>query len=145
VSAERFMRWSKLLLVLASFATFSQQVEAGPRQTVRQFIAAFNAHDSAAMARFVTEDVQWLSVSGGSIAIETNGKAALVAAMTGYFRSCPTCRSQLAEIIASRDRISAVEIASWRGKDGQKTQRSISVYELSGGLIKRVYYFPVES
>jgi hypothetical protein len=140
------MRWSTLLLLLlASLSALAQQAEVGPKQTVRQLIAAFNAHDSAAMARFVTEDVQWLSVSGESISIEAKGKAALVAAMTGYFQSCPTCRSELAEIIASRDRVSAVEIASWRGKNVQKTQRSLSVYELSGGLIKRVYYFPVES
>lgn len=131
-------------LLLASLPAFSQQSAAGHEQTVRSFIAAFNAHDAGAMSKFVADDVQWLSIDGSSISVETNGKAALVTAMNGYFQSCPTCRSQLAELIASRDRVSAVEVADWQGKDGPKTQRGISVYEFSGSLIKRVYYFPAE-
>jgi hypothetical protein len=96
------------------------------------------------MSQFVADDVQWLSVSGDSISVETNGKAALVSAMNGYFKSCPTCRSNLTALIASRDRVSAVEVANWQGKDGPKMQSGMAVYEFSGGLIKRVYYFPVE-
>jgi len=68
----------------------------------------------------------------------------LVSAMNGYFQSCPTCRSNLTALIASRDRVSAVEVANWQGKDGPKMQSGMAVYEFSGGLIKRVYYFPVE-
>ena len=131
-------------LLLASFSAFPQEPGAGHAQTVRSFIAAFNAHDSSAMSQFVADDVQWLSVSGDSISVETNGKAALVSAMNGYFKSCPTCRSNLTALIASRDRVSAVEVANWQGKDGPKMQSGMAVYEFSGGLIKRVYYFPVE-
>lgn len=131
-------------LLLASFPALPQQAEAGHVQAVRSFIAAFNAHDSSAMSQFVTDDVQWLSISGESISIETKGKDALVAAMNDYFKSCPTCRSTVTELIASRDRVSAVEVATWQGKDGLKKQSGISVYEFSAGLIKRVYYFPVE-
>ena len=40
--------------------------------------------------------------------------------------------------------LSAVEVANWQGKDGPKMQSGMAVYEFSGGLIKRVYYFPVE-
>jgi hypothetical protein len=131
-------------LLLASFSAFPQAPGVGHAQTVRSFIAAFNAHDSSAMSKFVADDVQWLSVSGDSISIETNGKAALVSAMNDYFKSCPTCQSKVTELIASRERVSAVEVATWHGKDGPKMQSGIAVYEFSGGLIRRVYYFPVE-
>ena len=68
----------------------------------------------------------------------------MISAMDAYFKSCPTCQSQLADVIASRDRVSAIEVASWRGKDGSKTQSGIAVYEFFGDLIRRVYYFPAE-
>jgi hypothetical protein len=111
---------------------------------VREFVAAFNAHDSIAMSKFVAEDVQWLSISGDSVSIETDGKPALISAMDGYFQSCPTCRSHIREMIASGERVSAIEEAVWEGRDGPRTQRSLSVYEFSGQLIRRVYYFPAE-
>lgn len=130
--------------LLASLPVFSQDSKAEHAQVVREFIAAFNAHDAAAMAKFVTEDVQWLSIEGEKISIETSGKSALVSAMGAYFKSCPTCRSQLAESISSLERVGAVEIAHWEGKNGPRTQRGICVYEFTGDLIRRVYYFPAE-
>lgn len=113
-------------------------------KTIDRFIAAFNAQSGEAMAALVTDDVQWLAIDGDTVAVETNGKVALMSAMARYFQSCPTCRSKLAGTIASNDRVSAIEVASWQGKDGPRTQRGISVYEFSGGLIRRVYYFPSE-
>lgn len=113
-------------------------------RTVEQFIAAFNAHDSGAMAGLVTEDVAWLSIAGDKVGIETSGKSELVASMDAYFKSCPTCQSVLSGTISTAGRVSAVEIASWQGKAGLKSQRGLSVYEFSEGLIHRVYYFPAE-
>lgn len=113
-------------------------------RTVDRFIAAFNAHDSNAMAALVTDDVEWLSISADKIAVETKGKSKLVASMDAYFKSCPTCRSTISETITTPARVSAIEVASWKGKDGEKSQKGLSVYEFSGDLIRRVYYFPVE-
>lgn len=123
---------------------FSQHAESAHEQTVRDFMAAFNRQDSDAMSRLVTDDVQWLSIDGDAISVETDGRTALLSAMNSYFESCPTCRSRLAALIASRDRVSAIETASWQGKNGPQTQSGASVYEFSEGLIKRVYYFPAE-
>ncbi len=131
-------------LLVAWFPAFSQQPDQEFVKAVEDFVAAFNAHDSGAMSRFVTDDVQWLVVNEDSIAVETNGKTALVSAMTEYFQSCPTCRSRLTGTIASHERVSTIEVASWKGKDGPESQSGIAVYEFSGRLIKRVYYFPAE-
>ena len=84
------------------------------------------------------------SVNGSSISIEVEGKAALTAAMADYFESCPTCRSAIHSIMSSGERVSVVEVASWVGRDGPRSQRSMAVYEFAGPLIQGVYYFPEE-
>lgn len=139
------MRTLLWMLVCCSFVPLSLSAEDNTRTAlVRDFIAAYNAHDSAAMAALVTEDVQWLSIAGDKIAVETDGKAALVAGMDSYFESCPSCQSSLRSLMASRDRVSAIEVATWDGKNGPQEQSGMSVYEFSGSLIRRVYYFPAE-
>jgi hypothetical protein len=116
----------------------------GREQLVARFIEAFNAQDVDGMAKLVTDDVQWLSVDGTSVAVETGTKQQLVVSMGKYFKSCPSCRSSLSGVIATADRLSAIEVARWESAKGKKEQRGISVYEFSGPLIRRVYYFPVE-
>lgn len=113
-------------------------------QLVRKFVEAFNVKDTSAMALLVTDDVQWLSVDGESIAAETESKNELMSSMNAYFKSCPSCTSTLSGIIATKDRVSAIEIAHWETSKGKREQRSISVYEFSGDRIRRVYYFPAE-
>lgn len=111
---------------------------------VRRFIDAFNAQDADRMSQFVTDDVQWLSIDGKSVSAETETKQELLRSMRAYFKSCPTCRSSLSGVVATASRLSAVEVATWIAATGPREQRGISVYEFSGSLISRVYYFPVE-
>ena len=142
------MRHSIMLVTLTFFWTslmHAQEPELSHEHTVQRFVEAFNLHDSHAMAEFVTDDVTWLSVSGQDIAVQLTGRSALVSSMDAYFESCPTCQSAISGILSTRDRVSAIEIASWQGKSGSRSQRSISVYEFSQGLIQRVYYFPSEA
>lgn len=113
-------------------------------QVVHTYIAAFNAHDTEAMLSMVTDDVQWLSVDGETITIETNNKEELRNGMAGYFESCESCQSRIAKIFSTGTRVSALEVASFDTADGGQEQQSVSLYEFSGTLIKRIYYFPVE-
>ena len=131
-------------LLLVALPVYADESASSNLRTVEDFIAAFNAHDSRAMAAYMAEDVDWLSVDGEKIAAESRGKSALIASMDAYFRSCPSCQSALLGTISTAGRISAVEVASWQGESGPKSQRAISVYEFSDGLIQRVYYFPAE-
>ena len=113
-------------------------------EQVEQFVAAFNDHNAERMAQYVTEDVQWLSVNGDKITVETLGKESLVKAMSGYFTSCPSCQSQLEDFTVLGSRVSVVEEASWRRNGELRSQKSLAVYEFSNNLIHRVYYFPAE-
>ena len=137
------------LLILLLFLTLTPNVYSNEKisshvNAVELFVAAFNAQDSAAMASFVTNDIQWLSVDNNQVAVEAKGKSNLIDSMDAYFKSCPTCRSEVTEMISTTSRVSAVEIASWHGKSGHTAQKAISVYEFTDGLISRVYYFPAE-
>ena len=127
-----------IILSVPSFA------ESNRFEQVEQFVAAFNDHNAERMAQYVTEDVQWLSVNGDKITVETRGKESLVKAMSGYFTSCPSCQSRLEDFTVLGSRISVVEEASWRRNGELRSQKSLAIYEFSNNLIHRVYYFPAE-
>lgn len=130
------------ILVLLCTSVAANEVDHAA--TVEAYVAAFNAQDSAAMARMVTDDVQWLSVQGTSVSVETTGRVALVKAMDSYFASCASCRSRLVDVQALGSRVSVIEEASWLAGDDRRAQSSIAVYEFKGSLITRVYYFVSE-
>lgn len=111
---------------------------------VRRYVAAFNAHDVEAMLSMVTDNVQWLSVNGDMITIETNNKEELHESMVSYFHSDTVCKTHLTHVFSTGTRVSALEVASAGTADGIQEQQSLSVYEFNGLLIERVYYFPVE-
>ena len=133
-----------LLGILFLLCTSVAANEVDHAALVEDYVAAFNAQDSAAMARMVTDDVQWLSVNGDSVAVETAGREALVKAMDSYFASCASCRSKLVDVQVLGSRVSVIEEASWLAGDERRAQSSIAVYEFEGSLITRVYYFVSE-
>ena len=146
---DRAMKRCRVLLAaalaLAALTALSQAPSAKDKsEIVHQFLDAFNAHDAAAMAELVADDIQWLSVSDGAVSVELEGKTSLIDAMKEYFSSCTSCRSTIHSLISSGERVSAVEVASWMGRDGLNSQRSMAVYEFSGSLIQSVYYFSEE-
>lgn len=113
---------------------------------VMAFVAAFNQQDADAMVQMLTPQAQWLSVDGEKITAEGSSRDAIGKSMRAYFKSCPTCRSRLAGVVATANRLTAVEVAQWQtGAGKQKEQRGVSVYEFAGPLISRVYYFPAET
>lgn len=118
--------------------------EPSSEEKVRQFVEAFNNRNLDQMLAAVDEKVQWLTVEGTKVAVETEGKQALSDSMKKYFKSCPSCRSSLVWVQTAGSRVTAMERATWTGKNGQKAQSSVSVYEFQEGKILRVYYFPAE-
>jgi len=132
-----------LLLILVPDVQSNEQMPVNVN-TVEKFVAAFNAQDSHAMASLVADDIEWLSIVSNEVIVEARGKSNLIESMDTYFKSCSTCRSELSEMVSTTSRVSAVEVASWQEKSGIRSQRAISVYEFSDGLIIRVYYFPAE-
>lgn len=132
-----------MLITIASAA--DESVESRQEKIVHSYVEAFNAHNVEAMLRMVTDDVQWLTIAGDKIATETDNKEELRLGMERYFESCSTCKSSLMHVFSSGERVSALEVASFETAQGIQKQKSISIYEFSGNLIKRVYYFSVDN
>ena len=132
-----------LLLSLAQAPTSSAPVT-DQETAVRRFVDAFNARDIDAMLAAADDGIEWASVDGPKVTIETSGKGALRDSMQKYFAQCPSCKSSLEWTKASGSRVAARERASWTSASGPRAQTSLSVYEFRAGKIARVYYFPVE-
>jgi hypothetical protein len=111
---------------------------------VREFIEAFNTRKIEKMLELVDESIQWLSIDGVKISVETEGKKALRESLEKYFRDCPTCKSSLEWVQIAGSRVTAKEKASWMSKNGPREQSGLSVYEFRNGKILRVYYFPAD-
>lgn len=145
---QRALPMSLLFLAVAvvALAVSEHSVTSSVEQEkrVHEFVAAFNARNIGGMLELVDENVQWLSINGPRITIETEGKSALAQSMGRYFKSCPSCKSSLEWVQIAGSRVTAIERASWSGKTGAKSQSGLSVYEFKGDKILRVYYFPAD-
>ena len=138
--------WVLMVIVAAIFGLSAVQASANDQEKqVRAFIEAFNTRNLDKMVEAVDDGIQWLSVDGAKISVETEGKKALRESMEKYFKSCPSCQSSLEWVQVAGSRVTAKEKASWTSKSGPKEQSSLSVYEFQGGKIIRVYYFPAEA
>ncbi len=133
-----------LLTPSASTANCGATIDETQEKMVRDFVAAFNARELNSMLAMVDEKVQWLTLNGSNVSVEADGKSVLRGTMERYFQSCPTCKSSLEWVQTAGGRVAAMERATWTSQRIVRAQRSLSVYEFSGGKIMRVYYFPAE-
>ncbi len=78
------------IVVLGLLPGFPQASETDKFETdkkadvVRAFVGAFNGQDVAAMAALVTTDIRWVYVNRTALAVELEGKEALIKSMTEY-------------------------------------------------------------
>lgn len=128
--------------------TWSPTVQAKSKneETVRKFIEASNSRAVASMMALADPELEWGALKGAKLTIEGKGAVAISATMQNYWKACPSCRSELSWVKESKDRLVALEIASWVDNDNvEKALQSLSVYEFNkDGKILRVYYFPAE-
>jgi ketosteroid isomerase-like protein len=88
--------------------------------------------------------IEWLTVEGSRVAPETVGRAALEGAMTRYFAQLPSARSVAESVLENGPFVVVRERAEWTARDGRsRAQRSIAVYEVRAGRVRRVWYYPV--
>lgn len=141
----RSMRWVGLstgVLVLAIAMPQAAAAPDGPEALVREFVAAYNAHDVDRMLASCAQDVRWMSVSADKLTVETSGTEKLAEAMRTYFRDLPSTRSELRSVLVSGNFVMASEQAMWESGGQTRTQCSASVYEVREGKIQAVWYFP---
>ena len=131
-----------LLAALAlPLAAVAQAPEPDSKQVVERFLEAFNRHDVEAMLALAHPDVQWLTVAGDKISVDTAGQAALRDSMKSYFASLPTARSTFESTMVAGPFVTVLERARWQGKSGERTQAALAVYEVQEGKVRRVWYY----
>ena len=67
-------------------------------QVVRAPFEAFNRHDVDALVARVAPDFIWFNVTSNETKVEVQGRDALRASLTSYFKSTPTVRSEMENV-----------------------------------------------
>jgi len=140
----------RALVVLAAMLCTStlsaqdhQKADPSHADIVAAYVDAYNAKDLDAMMALMHDEVQWLSVEGDSVEVFANGKADLAAQMKGYISSPASTTSEIDASLTDGRFVAVREIARWTGKDGtERSQSALAIYEIEGGLVRRVWYYP---
>lgn len=121
----------------------SSQAERAHASVVADYVDAYNARDLEAMAGLMHPDIQWLSVDGASTEIVADGKSDLSAQMRDYMASPVATTSEIVDEVEDGCFVAVREIARWTASDGsENSQSALAVYELEGGAVRRVWYYP---
>ncbi len=120
----------------------SYLVEPTVANIAEQFVDAYNAHDQQAMLKLVHPEIKYMYIDANQIYTETNSKAALVDFLMTYFANNSKAQSKLLSSHLQGPFIHQVEQALWLDASGQqKSQCSLSVYEIKQKLIINIWYF----
>jgi len=131
-----------LITILVTFLISQAAFATEGTETVKLFVKAFNTQDINTMLDLTTPDMKWMNISGQQIAIETSTHAELGKAMLSYFESTPSTKSEIRYLNESGAFVYALEEAFWSSSEVEKSRCSMAVYELLGGKINHVWYFP---
>lgn len=130
-----------LLIVISTTNVHAKTSEQS--SIISAYSAAWNAKDLPKMAALMHPEIEWLSVEGAKISIETKGKDELLSALEKWFLSPNLPKGSLRDWSINGNFIAVTETASWLDKTNQsQSQSSLTVYELKDKLIRRVYYYP---
>jgi len=113
---------------------------------LRGFQQAFERRDVAAMLDHVTDDVEWLTVGGDTVAVEARGRDEVRALLEQWFASFPWVQSLIEESFDVGSFVAVRVRVSWRDPDNEEnTQIALAVYETDAGKIRRVWYYPEQA
>ncbi|MEP3421359.1 MAG: nuclear transport factor 2 family protein [Erythrobacter sp.] len=133
-------------LTLTSLPGLAHSEDSGSvteREVVSAYVEAYNERDLEAMLALMHDEVQWLSVEGDSVAVFANGKADLASQMRDYMASPLATESEIDAGVTDGNFVAVREIARWNNAAGeQREQSALAVYEIEGGLVRRVWYYP---
>jgi ketosteroid isomerase-like protein len=105
--------------------------------TVRSYFSAVARRDWSALTAYTTPDIEWYSVADGQHALESSGREALVQLLQQFFAREPGTQWSIDSELSTGDYIAVSERA--RGEQGGR--RSLGIYQLQDGRIRRITYF----
>lgn len=139
-----------VLFALAACASGGQRpagsgvAAAKPEAVVQGYEAAFNAHSPDQVGRWLHEDLRWLAIEGDQVRMEAQGRAAMLAWLRGYFQQFPDVSAQIRSFHGGGRHVAVHECLSWTHEGQRRRQCAHGTYEIEDGLIRRVWYWPVD-
>ena len=125
-------------------SALTAQAQQSSRDIVQSYLDAYNEHDIAGILALVTHDIRWMAVDGIRMRLQSAGKEALGDGITAYFENLPSARSEAREMNVLGNFVVVIEEAIWESAGVTNSQCAISVYEITGGLISNVWYYPAQ-
>ena len=104
-------------------------------QCVDQQLAAYNSHDIEAFVAAYREDIKLYEFPSVLIC---EGRARLRDMYAGFFQRAPRIHAQLINRIVLKNRVIDHELVTSRA--GKSDMRAVAIYEVSGGLITKVWF-----
>ncbi|MEO0420171.1 MAG: nuclear transport factor 2 family protein [Pseudomonadota bacterium] len=130
-------------LMLPTGMAAAQEVQPSELQVAVAYVDAYNARDLNAILALMHEDVEWLSIEGSETVAFASGKAELAAQMEDYLASPDATFSTVEGSVGNGRFVAVREVAHWTDDKGNsRSQAALAVYEIEGGLVRRVWYYP---
>lgn len=131
------------MLILLTLCLLNPPQTNDPHKVITHFFEAFNQHDPDAMATLMHPQIAWLGIKDDQVSVEMQGADTIKTSMVGYFKQLPTVRSEIQSYAVTGNFISVSERVTWKNKKGEtRSQQSLSVYQITEGKIRRVWYYP---
>lgn len=138
---KRLLLFIGLLIVV--FSLHGNEKMSQQTKIISAYSAAWNANNLDEMAALMHPEIEWLSVVGSAVKVETKGKEQLVDSLKAWFESPSLPTGSLRDWSINGNFVAVTETASWLDDAKQtQSQSSLTVYELEDNLIRRVYYYP---
>lgn len=138
---KRLLLFIGLLIVV--FSLHANQEMSQQTKIISAYSAAWNAKNLDEMAALMHPEIEWLSVVGSAVKVETKGKEQLVDSLKAWFESPSLPTGSLRDWSINGNFVAVTETASWLDDAKQtQSQSSLTVYELEDNVIRRVFYYP---
>ena len=129
-------------LLIVIFSLHGNEEMSQQAKIISAYSAAWNAKKLDEMAALMHPEIEWLSVVGSAVKVETKGKEQLVDSLKAWFASPSLPTGSLRDWSINGNFVAVTETASWLDDAKQtQSQSSLTVYELEDNLIRRVYYY----
>ena len=113
---------------------------------MRGFQQAFERRDVADVLEHLTDDVEWLTVRGETVAVQARGREEVRHLLEQYFASAPWTQSLVEESFDVGSFVAVRARVSWRDPDNEEhTQIALMVYEVDGERVRRVWSYPEQA